>query len=226
VLAHLGHQTFRHESDLSCCLARSRLAFAGNRLAFAGNRLASAWSRLAFAWNRLASAWSRLAFGWNRLAFAWNRLASAWNEGVRKSGCGNRNQGAGTAPVPSRGVVPTPLCSHASVFPRPCQSIPNHAGETRFRTPSPLKGFENRRISHPPPLGSPCGQGEPSFSGSPHAVGGPAGGGQKLHFRTPSRGLDNPCKVCYNRGSRALEKAWGENASEGGHSVGASLVWG
>ena len=161
MLAHLGHQTFRHESDLSCCLARSRLAFAGNRLAFAGNRLASAWSRL---------------------AFAWNRLASAWNEGVRKSGCGNRNQGAGTAPVPSRGVVPTPLCSHASVFPRPCQSIPNHAGETRFRTPSPLKGFENRRISHPPPLGSPCGQGEPSFSGSPHAVGGTCRRGAKTTF--------------------------------------------
>jgi hypothetical protein len=35
----------------------------------------------------------------------------------------------------------------------------------------PLRVFENRRNFSPPPLGSPCRQGEPSLSGSPHAVG-------------------------------------------------------
>jgi hypothetical protein len=70
--------------------------------------------------------------------------------------------------------------------------------------------FENRQNFSPPPLGSPCRQGEPSLSGSPHAVGEtcrqgkpnlcavplakrgePKGGGQRRHFVFPSRSRGN-----------------------------------
>jgi len=34
-----------------------------------------------------------------------------------------------------------------------------------------------------------------------------------------ARGLDNPCKICYNRDSRALEKMHGKDSTEGGATM-------